>query len=101
MAHALDRHVALIGFMGAGKTTLGAEAAERLDRPFVDLDRELEGSLGRSIADAFEELGEEQFRVLEAEKTLEALRGERRPCSRSGAGQSRARRSGRRCEIVP
>ena len=41
MAHALDRHVALIGFMGAGKTTLGAKAAERLGRPFLDLDREL------------------------------------------------------------
>jgi shikimate kinase/3-dehydroquinate synthase len=62
--------------MGAGKTTLGAETAERLDRPFVDLDRELEGSLGRSIPEAFEELGEERFRVLEAEKTLEALRDE-------------------------
>ncbi len=76
MAHALDRHVALIGFMGAGKTTLGAETAEQLDRPFVDLDRELEGSLGRSIPEAFVELGEERFRVLEAEKTVEALRGQ-------------------------
>jgi shikimate kinase / 3-dehydroquinate synthase len=76
VAHALDRHVALIGFMGAGKTTLGAETAERLDRPFVDLDRELEGSLGRSIPQAFVELGEERFRVLEAEKTLDALRDE-------------------------
>jgi shikimate kinase / 3-dehydroquinate synthase len=76
VAHALDQHVALIGFMGAGKTTLGAEAAEQLDRPFVDLDRELEGSLGRSIPDAFVELGEERFRTLEAEKTLEALRSE-------------------------
>lgn len=74
MAHALDRHVALIGFMGAGKTTLGEEAAERLGRPFIDLDRELEGSLGRSIPEVFLELGEAQFRVLEAEKTLEALR---------------------------
>ena len=76
MAHALDRHVALIGFMGAGKTTLGAEVAERLDRPFLDLDRELEGSLGRSVPWVFEELGEAKFRVLEAEKTLEALRNE-------------------------
>jgi shikimate kinase / 3-dehydroquinate synthase len=76
VAHALNRHVALIGFMGAGKTTLGAETAERLDRRFVDLDRELEGALGTSIPQAFVELGEERFRVLEAEKTLEALGGE-------------------------
>ena len=86
MAHALDRHVALIGFMGAGKTTLGAAAAQRLDRPFVDLDRELEGSLGRSIAHAFEELGEERFRVLETEKTLEALRGDRPAVLSLGGG---------------
>jgi len=59
--------------MGAGKTTLGAKAAERLGRPFLDLDRELEKSVGRSLPRIFEELGEAQFRVLEAEKTLEAL----------------------------
>jgi shikimate kinase / 3-dehydroquinate synthase len=75
VAHALDRHVALVGFMGAGKTTLGAEAAELLGRPFLDLDRELEKSVGRSLPWVFEELGEPQFRVLEAEKTLEALSG--------------------------
>ena len=40
--NALDRHVALVGFMGAGKTTLGAEVAARLDRPFVDVDRAVE-----------------------------------------------------------
>ena len=51
-AHALDRHIALIGFMGAGKTTLGAELAERLGRPFVDVDREVEQVTGRSIADS-------------------------------------------------
>ena len=76
MAHGLDRHLALIGFMGAGKTTLGAEVAERLGRPFLDLDRELEQSLGRSVSSVFEELGEGQFRVLETEKTLGALSGD-------------------------
>ncbi len=35
---ALDRHVALVGFMGAGKSTLGASSRARLGRPFVDLD---------------------------------------------------------------
>ena len=42
VAGALDRHLALVGFMGAGKTTLGGEVAERLGRPFVDLDAEIE-----------------------------------------------------------
>ena len=73
MAHALDRHVALVGFMGAGKTTLGTEVAERLGRRLVDLDRELERAMRRSIPELFEERGEVEFRVLEAEATLSAL----------------------------
>jgi shikimate kinase / 3-dehydroquinate synthase len=65
MATALNRHVALIGFMGAGKTTLGAELAELLDRPFVDVDREVEQVGGGSIPELFEARGESGFRALE------------------------------------
>ena len=39
--NALDRHIALVGFMGAGKTTIGLEAARRLGRPFHDVDDEI------------------------------------------------------------
>ena len=69
MAPALDKHVALVGFMGAGKTTLGEQVAERLARPFVDLDLELERQLG-PIGSVFEEKGEAFFR---ARETLQAL----------------------------
>jgi shikimate kinase/3-dehydroquinate synthase len=75
VAHALDRHLALIGFMGAGKTTLGAEVAQRLGRGFVDLDRELEQTAQAPVPELFETLGEEGFRALEAEQTIAALRG--------------------------
>ena len=71
--HALDRHLALIGFMGAGKSALGAEAARRLERPFVDLDRELEGELGAPVAEIFATRGEATFREAEEELTVEAL----------------------------
>jgi shikimate kinase/3-dehydroquinate synthase len=73
VAHALDRHVAIIGFMGAGKTTLGSVVAERLGRRLVDVDRELERSLRRTIPELFEERGEAEFRELETEATIEAL----------------------------
>jgi shikimate kinase / 3-dehydroquinate synthase len=86
VAHALDRHVALVGFMGAGKSTLGLEAAQRLGRRFVDLDRELEQSLRRSIPQLFEERGEAEFRVLEANATLAALRHERPAVLALGGG---------------
>jgi shikimate kinase/3-dehydroquinate synthase len=64
VAHALDRHLVLIGFMGAGKSTIGAEVAERLGRPFRDVDREIEGTHG-PIWELFEREGEAAFRELE------------------------------------
>jgi shikimate kinase / 3-dehydroquinate synthase len=77
VAHALDRHLALIGFMGAGKSTLGVIVAERLGRRFVDLDRELERSMRRSIPEFFEERGEMEFRLEEAAATIGALMNDR------------------------
>ena len=86
MAHALDRHLALVGFMGAGKSTLGAQVAGRLGRRFVDLDRELERSLRKSIPQVFTERGEAEFRVLEAEAALATLRNERPAVVALGGG---------------
>jgi len=63
--NALDRHLALIGFMGAGKTTHGQIVARRLGRPFHDIDREIEEAHG-SIWDIFAERGETAFREIEA-----------------------------------
>jgi shikimate kinase/3-dehydroquinate synthase len=59
--------------MGAGKSTLGEQAAERMGRRFVDLDRELERSLRQTIPQIFGSRGEADFRELEAEAALEAL----------------------------
>jgi shikimate kinase/3-dehydroquinate synthase len=86
MAHALDRHVALIGFMGAGKTTLGAEVAHRLGRRLVDLDREIAQSARQTIPELFESRGEMEFRVLEAEATIQALENERPAVLALGGG---------------
>ena len=72
MAGALTKHIALVGFMGAGKSTLGREVAERLGRPFVDVDAEVELVTGRSITQLFEE-GEAFFRTKEAKVTVERL----------------------------
>lgn len=59
----LGRHIALIGFMGAGKSTVGQEVARRLGLPFLDSDAELERITGSTIAELFAD--EEHFRKIE------------------------------------
>jgi shikimate kinase / 3-dehydroquinate synthase len=72
-AHALTRHLAIAGFMGAGKTTTGRAVAIRLGRAFVDLDDEIERETGRRISDLFQEEGEVSFRALEEHALREVL----------------------------
>src|SRR5262245_20767119 len=59
--------------MGAGKSTVGAEVAARLDRRFVDVDREVEKHAVVSISEFFATRGEAEFRVVEQKLTCEAL----------------------------
>lgn len=69
------RHVLLIGFMGAGKSTVGRLVARRLGMPFVDLDKTIAAEAGRSISDIFAAEGEAGFREAEsrAVRSLEHL----------------------------
>ena len=60
--------------MGAGKSTLGPQVAERLGRPFIDLDRDLEQDLGATIPELFEQRGETAFRLQEEGHAIAALR---------------------------
>ncbi|HKO56721.1 MAG TPA: shikimate kinase [Thermoanaerobaculia bacterium] len=55
----------LVGFMGAGKTTIGRELAARLDAPFFDLDELVEAAEKMSIKDLFAQHGEPHFRKRE------------------------------------
>jgi shikimate kinase/3-dehydroquinate synthase len=70
---AVDKHLALIGFMGAGKSTLGRELAQLTHRPFVDTDEEIEKRFG-PIGELFER-GEPEFRQIEEQVVAEALAG--------------------------
>ena len=67
----------LVGFMGAGKSTIGPLLAHELNRNFIDLDQEIEKGEGRPISQIFSQEGEACFRRLET-KALEGL-GEKGP----------------------
>ena len=70
-------NIVLTGFMGTGKTAVGWEVARRLERPFVDMDAEIESRAGKSIPRIFAEDGEAAFRRMEAAlcEELGALQG--------------------------
>jgi shikimate kinase/3-dehydroquinate synthase len=60
-------NLVLTGFMATGKTRIGQEVAQRLNRPFVDMDAEIERRAGKSILRIFAEEGEAAFRRMEAD----------------------------------
>jgi len=64
-------NIALIGFMGAGKTAVGQLLAKKLDRKFIEMDLVIEQQAGKSIPEIFQQDGEIAFRELEIEVTRE------------------------------
>ncbi len=75
----------LTGFMGTGKTAVGRLLARRLQRPFVDLDHEIERSCGASVAEIFARFGEGEFRDREC-RALEGAAALDRAVVATGGG---------------
>ena len=63
----------LVGFMGSGKSVLGASLANDLGLNFIDLDKTIEQKFGKDIPAIFESEGEKRFRELEEQALNEAL----------------------------
>lgn len=59
------QRIILIGYMGAGKTTVGKQLADNLGLMFYDLDWYITSRMHRTVAQIFEESGEEGFRKVE------------------------------------
>jgi shikimate kinase len=64
--------IALIGFMGTGKTAVGKALAARLGKEFIELDAVIEKKAGKAIPEIFQQDGEIAFRELEIEAAKEA-----------------------------
>ena len=67
------RTVILVGFMGAGKTTVGRALSRRLGLPFEDLDDRIQHREGKTIEQIFRESGEAEFRRAETAALRELL----------------------------
>jgi len=59
------RRIALLGLRGSGKSTIGRLLAERIEVPFIELDREIERLTGTALSEIFEMFGQETFRRAE------------------------------------
>ena len=68
------RNLALIGFMGTGKSTVGHLVARQLGLDFVDTDGEIEQLAGKTIPRIFAEDGEGAFRAIERRVVAELIR---------------------------
>ena len=67
----MKSNIALVGFMGAGKTAVGKVLAEKLNKEFIETDTLIEQKAGKSIPEIFQQDGEIAFRELEIEVTKE------------------------------
>ena len=70
----MKTNIALIGFMGVGKTAVGEALAKKLNRKFAELDLLIERKAGKPIPELFQQDGEVAFRELEIEVTKEIAR---------------------------
>jgi shikimate kinase len=81
----MKNSIALIGFMGTGKTAVGKVLARKLHREFIELDAVIEKKAGKSIPEIFRQEGEIRFRELEIEATKE-IAGKRNAVIACGGG---------------
>ena len=81
----MKTNIALIGFMGTGKTAVGRLLAKKLGKKFIELDSLIEQQAGKSIPEIFQQDGEIAFRELEIEITKE-IAGEKNAVIACGGG---------------
>jgi shikimate kinase len=78
-------NIALIGFMGAGKTSVGRLVADHLRFDYLDTDEMIQSRTGRTITDIFAKDGEPAFRALE-QQVVEELTGRVKTVISTGGG---------------
>lgn len=72
----MGKHIYLIGFMGAGKSTIAKHLQNKLNIPLIEMDQEIMNRQGMEIAEIFQTHGEAYFRDLESALIREIAAGE-------------------------
>ena len=70
----INKNLVFLGMMGSGKTTLGKIVSNKLNKRFIDIDKEIEFKEGMKISDLFQKKGESFFRKLEEKVSLQNLK---------------------------
>jgi shikimate kinase len=78
-------NLALIGFMGTGKTSVGRLVAESLDFDYLDTDEMIQSATGKTVTEIFKNDGEKNFRALE-EKVVEEISARTKTVIATGGG---------------
>ena len=89
---ALNKTVALVGMMGAGKTSIGQRLAARLDVPFADADHEIEAAAGMTVAEIFAKYRRARIPRRRSAASSPACWARRRMCWRPAAAPSWTKR---------
>ena len=79
-------HIAIIGFMGSGKTRVGKRLAQELGIPFVDVDKAITKKMKLTVKEIFQRFGEPFYRALETIEIKSLLEDEERKVVSLGAG---------------
>lgn len=79
------KNIVLIGFMGAGKTSVGKVIAKKLGFEFVDVDEVIEKATGMEISEIFSKFGESRFRDIE-EEMIKLITQKKRQVIATGGG---------------
>ena len=79
-------HIAIIGFMGSGKTRVGKRLSQELGIPFVDVDKAITKKMKLTVKEIFQRFGEPFYRALETMEIKSLLEDEERKVVSLGAG---------------
>ncbi len=82
----MEKLIFLIGFMGAGKSTVGKRLARKMDRSFLDTDQLIEKEFDCTITSFFEQYGEPHFRQVENNILNQLIAREDHPIIAAGGG---------------